>query len=75
MKITRLFRKSKYQRSKKNESLEMKVRRLEIDVEGYHGELIQARSEVRAMKEAMRDMRDEIADLSNRPQWEIADLE
>ena len=75
MKITKLYRKTKHQRPKRNESLERKVRRLEIDVEGCHGELIQARSDVRAMKQAMRDMRDEIALLTNKAQYEIADLE
>ena len=75
MNTKRLFRKWKYQRPKKNESLEMKIRRLEIDVEAYHGEAIKAREEVRTMKQAMRDMRGEIARLSNKAQYEIADLE
>ena len=75
MKTTRLFRKMKHQRPKRNESLERKVRRLEIDVEAYHGEAISAREEVRAMKQAMRDMRDEIAHITNKAQCEIADLE
>ena len=75
MKITKLYRKTKHQQPKRNESLERKVRRLEIDVEGCHRELIQARSDVRAMKQAMRDMRDEIALLTNKAQYEIADLE
>ena len=75
MKTMRLFRKKKHQRPKRNESLERKVRRLEIDVEAYHGEAISAREEVRAMKQGMRDMRDEIARLTNKAQYEIADLE
>ena len=75
MKITKLYRKTKHQQPKRNESLERKVRRLEIDVEAYHGEAISAREEVRAMKQGMRDMRDEIARLTNKAQYEIADLE
>lgn len=75
MNTTRLFRKWKHQRPKRNDALEMKIRRLEIDVEAYHGEAIQARAEVRAMKQAMRDMRDEIVLLTNKAQYEIADLE
>jgi cupin superfamily acireductone dioxygenase involved in methionine salvage len=65
----------KPRKTKKNDNISMKIRRLEIDVEAYHGEAISAREEVRAMKQAMRDMRDEIARLTNKAQYEIVDLE
>ena len=72
MKITRLFRKQK------NQSWNwMKRNKLatDLDIGAMHNEMIRLREDVANMKGAMRDMRDEIADLTGKSQSEVAQLE
>jgi uncharacterized membrane protein len=55
----------------------MKRNKLATDLEigAMHNEMIRLREDVANMKGAMRDMRDEIADLTGKSQSEVAQLE